>query len=74
MGTSAFEYLIAPVLWATLGSYIVGATVLALLNAIQALAGRTLGAARTAKGAPGAARDSLRRVDWPTVDGFGSIG
>ncbi len=49
MGTSVLETLIVPVIWTTLVASIAGASILTLMNAIEALVGRlrhTPGAAR----------------------------
>jgi hypothetical protein len=39
MGTSAFEILILPVCWATLGSLAIGPVILAVMKAIEVLVG-----------------------------------
>jgi hypothetical protein len=74
MGTSAFDVLIVPVFLATLGSWIAGAAILSLMNAVEALAIRVTRRVRFFKTMSRTARDRRRRVHRPLVRGVGSVG
>jgi hypothetical protein len=73
MGTSTFEILIVPVFWATLGSCVAGAAILALLNAVEALAGRMSRMARSPKVASQGACDPRCRVHRTIARGVGTF-
>jgi hypothetical protein len=74
MGTSAFDILIVPVFWATLGGYLAGATILIVMNAVAALVGRLGRPSHPPGMALRAARDSRRRDHRAIARGVGSIG
>ena len=74
MGMSAFEILIVPVLWGTLGGFVAGAAILVLMNAAEALVGLPGRASRSRKTVPRPARDSPRRAHRAVARGVGSIG
>jgi hypothetical protein len=74
MDTSAFDVLIVPVFWATLGSCIAGAASLGLMNAIEALAVRVAQRVRSRKAASRAACDRRGRVHRPSFRRVASIG
>ena len=73
MGTCAFEILIVPVFLATLGSWIAGAAMLILMNAVEALAVQAARRIRFFKAVSRAAC-GRRRVHRPIARGVGSIG
>jgi len=73
MGTSAFEILIVPVLWATLGTFLAGAVIRVLIKAVAAVVGRLGHTVRSFKTVLGAARDFLRRAQRPASRGVGSV-
>lgn len=74
MCISAFDTLIVPVFLATLVSCIAGAAFLVLMNAIEALVGRLVRAARSLKATCRTARVSRRQVHQTRARGVGSIG
>jgi hypothetical protein len=73
MGESAFDVLIIPILWATFAGIVAGAAVLALINAVEAIAGHFPGP-RTPPAGPIAARFRSRPSHRSPVHGAGSSG
>jgi hypothetical protein len=74
MAASAFEVLVAPVLWGTLGAYVAGAAIFALKNLADALVGRLGRMAQSFKVVPGAVRNRRPRSRRSAAHGVGSIG
>jgi hypothetical protein len=69
MGSSAFEILIVPVLWATFGGILAGAAILVLMNAVTSLVVR-LGQRLQSRAEHQAARSSRPRAHRPVARRF----
>jgi hypothetical protein len=67
MGSSAFEIIFVPVLWGTFYGIVAGMAILAVMNAVEALAGRLGGTAGPPEAVPRAARVAPRRTHRPVV-------
>jgi hypothetical protein len=74
MGTTAFEILIVPTLWATFDGCLAGIAILVLMNGVAALADRLGRPSQSPDMAPRSAHDSPRRARPPIARGAGSIG
>jgi len=74
VGTSAFEILVVPVLWATVGLILAGALIRGLINAFAAVIGRLRRSPRSHDTIPGAVASSHGRAPRPLARGVASIG
>lgn len=74
MRTSAFEILVAPILWATIGTFLAGAVIRVLMNAVAALVDHLRRTVRSFKTVPQADRNRLRPCHGPIAREVGSNG
>jgi hypothetical protein len=74
MDNSAFDLLIVPVLWGTLGSLVAGAAILGVINTTAALVGRVGRSLRSVKSHVRSARHRVPRARRVFVREVKSIG
>ena len=74
MGASAFEILVVPVLWTTVGAVLAGAAISMTLSTVSVVAARLARVSRVRGVGPRTLRGPLRRGYRPIARRAGSIG